>query len=510
MKNNPIRAKDGLLVAVPILLVVVGVWLLVKVGGFPADPEYSYLLNGLEVLTFYPPSYISHPGTNLIMLIAAINFLTWLVTWPFHGTGLVADVLTRPEFYLDVHFALLMAFIAGAAFWFGLRLRRASGSWTVALAGQASLLISPSVMIALDRVSPEPFLLGATLVLAGLSTPLAFGREENPRRAATAMGLTLGFCIAAKITSLPLIFVLLLLPDWRLRKRAALFTLGSAICFTLPAAHHYPQMFSWFTGMATHSGSYSDGPVGLPTLPVLLSYSVRLATLAPELLIGGCLYAAFALFGARPLRRTMAGCALVMAAQMFMVLKQPDSRYLVPAAAIFALGNAIIAAQILLSASRRGLAMLVGAGVAGLCYTAVLTLGWARDSHAAYVANTQQFARATTSGCTVIYYYEAPAVLYNLDFGNQYAGSRFSNALKKLYPRAFTYDWARRSFMFFDERLSPADVEARVGPERCINLVGSHLDRFKIDFGIPRTAMIPVSLPKSDDGRWIAIYRYQP
>ena len=499
------------LLIVPVLTVVLGIVFARMAGDFPDDPEYSYLLNGLEVLTFYPPSYISHPGTNLIMLMAVVNFFVWLVSWPFHGAGLVTDVLARSQFYLAIHHLVLMAGIAGAALWFGAQVRRVSGSLAAALAGQATILLSYPIMIGLNRVAPEPLLVAVALVLAGFLAPLALDKGEDGRRTAAAAGIVLGFGLAAKINALPLAFALLLLPDWRLRKRAALFALGTGILCTLPAAHHYPQMFHWFGGMATHSGTYSDGSRGLPQASVLLANGAVLLSKAPEMFAMCVLYAFLARLGPRSLRPVMLASALVVAAQILMVLKQPEPRYLIPAAAFSALANAALVFQLLSRKLLSGLAAAALMAIAAFCCTASAAAAWTLNAHAVQAANRLVFDRISHSGCAVILYYEAPAVSYSLDFGNQYAGSRFRTALQKLYPRTITYDWARNSFMSFGDPLSPAQVWDHVKPARCIYLAGSPLERFgKSGIGISPSAMIPVMRAPFDNGVSVAVYRYQP
>jgi hypothetical protein len=498
-------------VAVPLVLLILSRVFVHMAGEFPADPDYSYLMNGLEVLTFYPPSYISHPGTSLIMLTTLVNLVTWLVTLPFHRQGLFTDVLSKPEIYLTAINAVLVLGIAAAAFWFALRIRRASGSVAAALTGQVSQLLSFPAMIALNRVAPEPLLLASTLVLAGLLTPLAFGKGESLRWIAAAVGIVLGFSIATKITALPLLPSLLLLPDWALRKRAGWFALAALVFFTLPAAHHYPLMLWWFTGMATHSGSYMAGPAGLPPLATLISDAVLLFQQAPELFIALLAYMVVALFGPRPLRRLMVVSALVVAAQILMVVKQPSTRYLVPAVAMMALANAAIAAHILSRRVFPAIAAALVAMVAGFCHNFLTTAAWAQDNRAVYRANQNLMQSISGSGCAVVPYYEAPLMLYDLDFGNQYAGSRFGRDLQRLYPRAFTYDWARQSFMFFGTNISLAEFQARLAPAKCIYLVGSPLERFNGTFGLPMSALTFVARSRvADEGQALAVYRYQP
>jgi hypothetical protein len=499
------------LAVVPLLLLILGRIFVHMTGAFADDPEYAYLLNGLEVLTFYPPSLVAHPGTNLIMLMAVVNFFTWLVTWPFHGAGLYTDVLSRSQFYLSVHNAVLMVIVAGAALWFGMQVRRISGSMAAALAGQTSLLMSYPVMIGLNRVAPEPLLVASTLVLAGILYPFACGEEKNAQRIAAAAGVAVGFSIAAKINALPLVFALLLLPNWYLVRRAFLFTVASSIFFTLPVAHHYPQMFRWFTGMATHSEAYAAGARGLPAASVLLDNIMLLLSQAPAMFVAGALYAILALLGPRPLRRMLLVSTLVLVVQILIVVKQPTARYLIPAATFSALANAALVAHLISRGSRKGLAGLAVLGAVAFCYTVHTTAAWLRTSHAVDVANKEIFERLSRSDCAVIQYYEASSVAYSLDFGNQFAGSRFRAPLQALYPRAITYDVARRSFMLFGDPLSLAQVQARIAPARCIYLAGSPLERFgSPGIGIPSKAMTLMERAPFDNGRSLAIYRYRP
>ena len=509
MIKFPNFRDDWPLAMVPVLLLILARLFVHMAGGFEADPDYAYLMNGLEVLTFYPPSFNNHPGTTLEMLAALVNLGTWLVCLPFHGMGLVRDVLSKSQFYMGANNAILVMLIAAAVLWFADRVRQVTGSMAAALAGQASLLLCFPAMIALDRVTPEPLLLAATFVLAGVLAPAAFGKIKNGERTAAAVGALLGFCIATKITALPLIPLLLLLPGWRLRKRAGLFLLGGMIFFTLPTAHHYPQMLSWMTGMATHSGSYGSGAPGLPAGPVLLERARALFGQTPEFFIAVIVYCGLLAAGPRALRRLMAVCALVVAAQLFMVLKQPEPRYLAPVVAVVALADAGIVAA-LLSRGAAWAAAVLALLLAGLCNNVLSTAAWAKTNHAVYIANRAVLAQAWASGCGLVSYYEAPLEVYDLDFGNQYAAYRFRAPLQELYPKGVTYDWARHSFEFFGTPLSSAQLSAHLVPARCIILVGSPLARYGASFGLPATSLTLVARSPFPDGQAVAIYRYQP
>src|SRR5262249_37736520 len=145
-------------------------------------------------------------------------------------------------------------------------------------------LLSPQIFIALFRVSAEPMLVATTLLLLGLLVPFAFS-EAPPRatRANVAVGIALGLCLATKVTALPLLLGLLLLPGNRARGIALLAMVAAALVATSPIIPEYGRMLDWLTRVAIHRGIYGQGEVGIPPVRSLWRNARDLLSGAREL-----------------------------------------------------------------------------------------------------------------------------------------------------------------------------------------------------------------------------------
>ena len=246
----------AVLMAVPIVLIALGILFRTAGGPFGADPDFPYLLNGLNILTLHAPGHYDHPGTTVQIFAALVILPAWLLSLPVHGTmALKTSVLSQPQYYLHIINLALLAANAGAAYYFGWRVRAVS-SLATAVVGQLSILASFSVMIGLDRVTPEPLLLAATLTTAGYLAPLALHRENfNPTLSyARRLGVLLGFALVTKITALPTLFTICFLQRPQLRVSAIKAMMITGLVLTLPIAIHYLQMVRWFGRIFIHTG----------------------------------------------------------------------------------------------------------------------------------------------------------------------------------------------------------------------------------------------------------------
>ena len=63
------QSKNAIVsLAVPLVMLILSISFVFAEGSFDADPDYGYLLNGLNILHFHSPGHIDHPGTPLHVL----------------------------------------------------------------------------------------------------------------------------------------------------------------------------------------------------------------------------------------------------------------------------------------------------------------------------------------------------------------------------------------------------------------------------------------------------------
>jgi hypothetical protein len=236
-------------------------------------------LNALNILQGEVPGHIDHPGTTLQVIGAGVVGATWLMSSAVGATDLplVDAVLSDPERYLRSINFVLTVLTAAALLALSFRLRDVLGGIGFGLLAQLALLASPSVLVAVTNVNPETLLIPAILVLATIVSPIALERrEQQSGRRAVLTGGVLGFAIATKFTAIACLFFIFLFRGW---KRRALATAAAVLTFlicTVPIWPRYPDMFAWLLSLATHSGRYGRGEVGLPAVATMMHSAAQL------------------------------------------------------------------------------------------------------------------------------------------------------------------------------------------------------------------------------------------
>jgi len=501
------------LATVPLVLIAAGMMFRAAAGPFEADPDYVYLLNGLSLLSFHPPGHYDHPGTTLQIIVAFVTIPTWLLSTPLHGpSDLKTAVLSHPQHFLRIINLVLITANAAAAFYLGFRIR-AAANFIAAIVAQTSILISFSVMIGLNRVTPEPLLLATSLVLAGYLAPLAFQPDRFTETETYALGLgaLLGFVLVTKVTALPLLAKIFFLQKRNHRRTAAKAGVVTVLILTLPIAVHYPQMAKWFVRLFIHAGAYGGGPIGAPSVSNLWPAFLSLLSETPEIFVMFGFYVALFPLWSGNTRRVITISMLVLVLSIAMVLKNPGARYFMPVIGSIALANAAIVSQ---SLAQRGIAC-IGGGLLfillaiGIWHNALTTSAWAQNAEQTQVDNQRLVAGTTVTGCRSIFFYGVNTPTYNLSFGDEYTQRHFGLDLNRIYPDALFYDVFGHQFESFFGPLSMKEVSSLRAADRCIRLVGSPVQRYD-NFGISHSELSLVARTNHGLGDAVAVYAWRP
>ena len=233
------------------------------------DPDYAYLANSLVLTLFQAPKHTDHPGTPLQMLGAIViwvgHFFRSLVN-PALPQDATTDVLTDPEPFLHlINFALLLL-TAIALFVLGRAAYRLSQNLILTLI----LQISPFLMMKThlggepSRVSPDVLVFCISQILALVLIRYLYTEGAGgSRKFALQLGSVVGLGMATKVTFIPMFLFFLLPRGWRNKAWAIGAMLLTFLLATLPIVTEYGRMLRWLTGMATHTGAYGGGEVGL-------------------------------------------------------------------------------------------------------------------------------------------------------------------------------------------------------------------------------------------------------
>jgi len=486
-----------------VLLYLATAWLLAqKLGLFTNDPDYQYLLNGLNILELKAPRHFDHPGTPVQLLVAIITAFTWLLTSARQGlSNLPDDVLARPQFYMSCISAVFTVGVAASMAFFLWSMRKASGTMMPALFALATIIPSYIVYQTFHRVMPEPLLFCATMFLAGLLAQVAFAPKDQPTTPSLAIwtGILLGFCVTAKVTSIPVLLIILALRSNKARMTSLVATGMSALVFLFPVWSLWRPLLRNYFQIATHKGAYGAGAAGIPTLTEIWGNIGVLAGTVPAIFVCPIVYISVLLISRllhRPLpagfARVLLVCTLIAVVAVMLVAKQPHPYYLISVLPFICLGNALVLFYVCEEMRiPKWVALVLTVPLAFWAYLIFSTHADLTSSDASADQRLMEIARG--NGCLVVPYYGIQEPQFNLFFGNVSTGERYSDRLSRMYPDFLAYNTALKSFQTFQDVLSLDAAQKRLASRPCVYLVGVPWDGHS---GIPATSLRLVARSK--------------
>lgn len=224
-----------------------------------SDPEYPYLLNGLNCATleFNNIGHTDHPGTPFQMITGLFIRMTHV----FIGQGpIVQDVLSRPETYLACASLFLTFLTFLLLYWLGRIAIRHEDRLIGAIILQSSILLSTVLLEIPIRYSPDRMLVIINIAFAGFTIKYLLGNNYPVRLFAIISGILMGIGFATKFNFLPVLMIpLLLIPDGRNRLFYGFSILGSFLISILPILHKFKDFRRFISGVASHDGLYGQG-----------------------------------------------------------------------------------------------------------------------------------------------------------------------------------------------------------------------------------------------------------
>jgi hypothetical protein len=443
------------------------------------DPDYSYLLNSLNLAEGAAPHHTDHPGTPVQLLGAVVLSARHLAV----GSGTLRDqVLRDPESALSAISIVIRLGYGAALFVLGCSARRLSGNVMCGIATQAVAAIPHIGLSLLWRVNPEPVLMTLSLLLgSAMLLGLASDRRHSPRHAALC-GVLVGVGLATKVTFFPL----LVAPVWALnRARLWGIYIGSvAAAFLIAVAPILGQagrVASWMWGLVVSDARYGNSRGHAVVDPTRYGFDLRrmiagepfsAAIIAGSTLLLACFWLSAKRRTAAPELRdralALACVTLAQTAQFVMVAKHPGARYLVPALSLVGvnvcLGWTIIAGAYPLLL-RRVAAAVGGAALLGwVCWSGLaISADWARLAASRASSNAfwkSDAVRSLPPDAVMISSFSSSSPIYALNFADAWAGRRYAADLDRLFPRQVTIDDLTGELWHAGERVSDDQLRA--------------------------------------------------
>lgn len=462
------------------------------------ENSYSYLLNSLLVVKGQPPYLIEHPGTTTQIFGAVVLRTSSLKS----ADELVDSVLRDPERYIRyIHRSLLIFTFLSAWIcpWITAVFLR---NYIVGLLIQAPILFFQSVLSfgvwLCSDLMVVPFCIVSvcvccldTAICATNKDPSRFGRVPvrmpinlliKVRTLSILSGLICAFGIVTKLTFFPLVLISLLLSrSWKsLIAFAAAFALGLAASL-LPIYSQLPRLGDWVMKLATHSGEYGAGALGLPQGSDYLNGILTL--LADEPLVAIISIAAaitilVLLFRTTTDNKPSRAIALQVNVRLFAgqlisflaLAKHPyGTNYLIPLCLSMGLNLVFLLYALRLSGSevmpkRLGFCVLVALLVLGFGNFAISTPKTYAEARREMIDELRLYrhAQELTKNDIRVDYYFSDSPEYPLSLGNDFAARFFSPVLTRLYPKVLFFNIFTGRFQTFSEfEIPPVQIQNR-------------------------------------------------
>lgn len=224
-----------------------------------SDPEYPYLLNGLNAATlnFNNIGHTDHPGTPF-QLVTGISIRLAHI---FIGQGSIyEDVIARPQTYLQFASLILTILTFLILWWLGHVALKHKRGWIGMIILQCSVFLS-SVLIDFPlRYNPDRFLMLYVLIFAGLVIRYLYSDEYKQQTFAIHSGLLMGIAFATKFNFLPLLILpVFLLPKFKHWLIYGVTTLIAFFVSIIPILNKFKEFRRFISGVATHDGLYGQG-----------------------------------------------------------------------------------------------------------------------------------------------------------------------------------------------------------------------------------------------------------
>jgi len=481
------------LIILPLIFGIVGVSF--NYARFANDPNYIYLLNGLNILNFQPVGHVDNPGTPVMEICAAVIAVSHLVK-PGPSAEIVQDVLSDPERYLGIIRVVLVVLGTLAVFVAGFVIYRSTRDVFAALMVQISPFLSVTLMdVVWTKVSPEPLLFFTTILLSALLIRHFSDKNDRSSRYVWLYALLSGFGLATKATFLPLLIIpFVVLKGW---KNKLFFVAGTVIVFfifIIPAIPALIYMYEWFENLFTHSGVYGQGEKNIidfssytrAVRDIFVNNKIfTLFTLAAIL---------FFLFSAvlpgirqKLLPRSVRFLAALLLANLFSVIivakHYHQNHYLIPALTLtgtslfFLIVNisGVVRWRFAKTTFQVSLLSLLAVVIFSRYVPAIRTIDYWYEATNLETQKVEELVEGDYGDHKRIYYFPTSLNVYSaLAFGNAYSAGQHLTEIKALYPDVLLFNSYNRSFYFWGAELSLGDVISASGND--ILLIGGPMN----------------------------------
>jgi len=481
----------SLLIILPLIFLVAGVNF--KRTWYSGDPEYAYLLNGINIATFHSVGHTDNPGTPVQIYSAVVLRIAHFFNFS-EKRDLQMAVLSDPDRYVELERKIHVVINAISMLFLGLiSLLMLRNIW-FSLILQITPFISANLLEhAFTKVSPEPFLVFVTMMMVVMVIRYYTDSTSGKKLYPWLFGLLAGFGLATKATFIPLaILPILLLKGKSARWTYLLSLVPFFILFTAPAIPAYPHMAKWFLGLSTHTGTYGQGSSGIidiqayfQSIPEIFSNNLAMSVslLVAASLLGFLFISGKTRWTGMSLSvRFLLSTAVVMLLGILMVAKHYHANhYLVPCISLTGLLWLFIILSLKEHLPARVYTFLTPSVLALMILFGLMGRGYLAEAYHGYKITNEEYQDVKNrldkefAGHVKAYYYPTSINPYSaLRWGSVYSRQIHLEALRSLYPEGIFFDIREHVFQLWESPIPVNELVSEYGNK--ILLVGGPMN----------------------------------
>jgi hypothetical protein len=446
------------------------------------DPEYIHFLSGMCVATGqFDQTNVDQPASALHVLLALVFRLVYFFresSRPFFE-----DALLNSDLYLAVGNLVITTLLSVALLYAGFRTFKITGNVFYAVLLQFGPFLINIWYEIIGRIYAELlFLIPVMIIQVQILKKFYREREDDHIEDVLAYAAAVAVGMAIKMTFLPLVIIpLILLRTAKKKLQCAAISLAAFLVLALPVTLQAKYFLKWMIGLFLHSGRYQSGGLTIINLDSFINnikifigqekYFVILILLA-------IISALFIVIINKKLKQPRlknllhinAAILTAISLSLFIVFKQYEPRYVIPALLFFPFLLVLLQENILCVVNKKIFRLFLN--IATIILMVVLF-----NQHMAYARivsdaigsdmqarqKTREFIHSLPQeSCTIIVSqdYGCPYQEYAIMYGFCMAGRNWPGhreTLDKLYPdRYFYFTWddtIKRWGSDFDPRL---------------------------------------------------------
>jgi|GEM_PF-2070114 hypothetical protein len=257
-------SKIILFFILPIIFLYLGLIVSSEIGAyhlFTSDPEYAYLLNGLNILNFHFPDHVMGPGTPLQLYCAIVIQIVHL----FRGnTSLNVDVLQNPDLYLYYINLSIIVLTSIVIFFTGYFVYKSSNNnYFTGLFIQLTAFSSWLTYDLMRRIMVENLVfIGVLILIVLIFKYLKYSSDKDKLfdKYVIWFSVVIGFIAATKLMYLSIAIIpFILINGYKKKAMYVLLSIVSFFIFGFAIINRWNAFYSWYWDNFIHSGQYGNG-----------------------------------------------------------------------------------------------------------------------------------------------------------------------------------------------------------------------------------------------------------